>query len=822
MTGLYLSEATSPASWIESAVAREEFGPKAAGLMILPRAWTLPFILVSVKRAQSLLAPAPLDTVFAEQLLALAGNHRQIIVRSSVIGETIWDRGKYKSRVVDLTDSDQINRFQTACAEVIDSAINRPCALVLQRYLEPKQRGEFGNLLRISKTRDQWEITTQEQDRATSFRINTQRDAAATPKSSLTAKPRLPRERLFGSIAAWINNELLHGQSARLNIEWISDNTSFYLVQVDEEDPDLIGVNPHQITITPIHRSEGGSGQYIHFADRNAIDYWDKLRVLDELWSPDDPHKPNLFYISLAGLPLTGDKDATDALIKEFERLLGPDYIVVRTSVPRTDNKPVNLPRTPSCLIPTEAAAWCLATRDNIAAKDSNLANYAFITHRYMDSRASAWARAAPDDPMVEIHGLWGLPDALQYCPYDIWEVHLPTENATEYTEYKSNILRCQSDGSWSYVRVKNEVARSLSIAKKEAMDVARRTHDIATRLGKAVHVMWFIGCQDENGQPFNMPWYWTPAHSVVNRDRTRHFPFVVRNRQSLRQLAGANFDKSQYMIVLRPDHQDLFRDNAFQREVADQALAHGMPIDLEGSTLAHAYYQLIDLGCTVIASSEKDHSRVRKNIPFGKLVRDKIPARIAARQELEVTKTVPRTTLQSFLIGKILEEALEVREGDTVDERRIELADLIEIVRALGALDGLTLDEIVVAADRKRDKLGGFDNGKVLLQTGIGGPGQTTINSDPSSAQVLSRTVGPDAVELPFTFFGFSEIDQPRTVQFSGLGVLLEVTLKSDRLSLRLVKQPQQLDLPLNLEIKSESEDGCAATPSKEPRDEK
>jgi predicted house-cleaning noncanonical NTP pyrophosphatase (MazG superfamily) len=258
---------------------------------------------------------------------------------------------------------------------------------------------------------------------------------------------------------------------------------------------------------------------------------------------------------------------------------------------------------------------------------------------------------------------------------------------------------------------------------------------------------------------------------------------------------------------VLRPEHQELFRDNFFLEEVAQQAQIHSMPIDLEGSTLAHAYYQLNRLGCTVIASSEKDHLRVRKNVSFGKLVRDKIPARIAARQELEATKTVPPSTLQSFLIGKVLEEALEVREAETIKERRIELADVIEIVRALAKLDGLSLGEIVTAADAKRDKLGGFESGKVLLRTGIGGPGQTAINLDPSSAQVLSRQLGPDTVELPFTFFGFAEIDQPRTVHFSELGISLEVTLKSDRLSLRLMKAPQQLDLPLNLEVKSEPE---------------
>ncbi len=164
--------------------------------------------------------------------------------------------------------------------------MNRSCALVLQQFLDPRQRGEFGNLLPdFQELRDQWEITTHEHGYAASFRLNVQRDAAAVSGSPLTAKPRLQRERLFGSIGAWVNNELLRGQSARLNVEWISDSTNFFLVQLDEEDADLCGVNPLQIAISPVHKSVGGSGKYIRVADQAAINHWDKLRVLDELWT---------------------------------------------------------------------------------------------------------------------------------------------------------------------------------------------------------------------------------------------------------------------------------------------------------------------------------------------------------------------------------------------------------------------------------------------------------------------------------------------------------------------------------------------------------
>ena len=119
MNEVYHSEAIAPASWSESIEAREAFGPKAAGLMLVPRAWTLPFILVRANQTRDLLQPATPDTAFAEQLRSLAGGGHQIIVRSSVVGETIWDRGTYKSIAVNLAAKDWIEAFQAACTQVI-------------------------------------------------------------------------------------------------------------------------------------------------------------------------------------------------------------------------------------------------------------------------------------------------------------------------------------------------------------------------------------------------------------------------------------------------------------------------------------------------------------------------------------------------------------------------------------------------------------------------------------------------------------------------------------------------------------------------------
>ena len=314
----------------------------------------------------------------------------------------------------------------SACAQVLKSTSGRPCGLVLQTYVEPRQRGEFGNLYRISKTRDHWELTTHASDTTIVSRINTQRDSAAAEASTLTARPRLSAERLFASVAAWINNVLIRGHLLTFNCEWVSDNKTFYLVQIDPEDEDPVGTNPLQLTISPIHEPLLSSGQLLKPADSTAIAKWDKLKVLEDLWGASNENLPHLFVLPLSEVPPSTSAQAPQLLAADFRNLLGPDNIVVRTSVKTGQPKAANLPRT-ECLTPEQAAEWCIAEKQRLLQTGGDVPGFAFIAHRYIDARSSAWARADPSDPSVEIHGIWGLPDALQYCPYDIWEVHVPT-----------------------------------------------------------------------------------------------------------------------------------------------------------------------------------------------------------------------------------------------------------------------------------------------------------------------------------------------------------------------------------------------------------
>lgn len=756
---IIFSDESDSTEWSSTDEAKLRFGTKAGTLATLPRRWTPPFALVSAElfvAGNDGRAILELGGETISRIRSLGKATGNLIVRSSVIGETIWERGTYESVVIDSSVENFEESLSEAASKVLQSAPARRVGLVIQEYIRPIAHGDFGNLLRVSKTRDQWELSYEDDNTTSSVRFNAQRDQAADPYSALEIRPGIPLERLLGSVAAWLNNDLLRGISQRLNCEWITDARCLYLVQIDQEDEDFVGVNPFQIRIAPAHQPASKRGTFIAPAEGSAVAEWDKLQVLEELYDLDEPRKPALFYIPLSKLPATGDAAELAALEQDLREIIGPDNIVIRTSVRAGGDKPVNMRRTEG-LRPEQAARLCLELRDDLT-KSRSIEDLAFVIHRFMAARASAWARAEPGNPVVEIHGLWGLPDALQYCPYDIWEVHTPTAVATEFTEYKSHMLLAKEDGAWEYVRVKNELGRSLSIGRREAMDIASKTALIAERLKRPCHVMWFVGCVSPDGAPFSVPWYWTNAHpSERNSDRSNYHLFRVVDRDDLERFKKIQTSKSRYALELMPIDLTLMRDMDFIESVGTAATDANIPVILAGSTSAHAYFALRRQGCTVVARGEKEHTRVRRSANFGKIVRDKIPAKIAQRKEAEVTRKLPENIQKNFLISKLLEEALEVRNADARNEKTFELADLVEVVRALARLDGISFDEVTKAADEKRLKAGGFDEGLILLQTGILGRSRDSIHDDDKAlAEVLAQKTSADTYELPFTFFGF------------------------------------------------------------------
>lgn len=93
------------------------------------------------------------------------------------------------------------------------------------------------------------------------------------------------------------------------------------------------------------------------------------------------------------------------------------------------------------------------------------------------------------------------------------------------------------------------------------------------------------------------------------------------------------------------------------------------------------------------------------------KLVRDRIPELIVNRGAFPQLRIAPEDELHGWLLKKLKEEADEFSINPSVEE----LADILEVVKALAKDIGSSFDEVSKAGDAKRDSNGAFDRRFVL-----------------------------------------------------------------------------------------------------------
>jgi predicted house-cleaning noncanonical NTP pyrophosphatase (MazG superfamily) len=99
----------------------------------------------------------------------------------------------------------------------------------------------------------------------------------------------------------------------------------------------------------------------------------------------------------------------------------------------------------------------------------------------------------------------------------------------------------------------------------------------------------------------------------------------------------------------------------------------------------------------------------------YHKLVRDGIPRIIEADGGQPVTRVLDQAGYLAALRAKLVEEAEEAQAAPD-RQLRSELADVLEVLRALAAAYGMSWEDVVAEADRKRDERGGFDQ-RIFLE---------------------------------------------------------------------------------------------------------
>ena len=106
--------------------------------------------------------------------------------------------------------------------------------------------------------------------------------------------------------------------------------------------------------------------------------------------------------------------------------------------------------------------------------------------------------------------------------------------------------------------------------------------------------------------------------------------------------------------------------------------------------------------------SIEDDSNRIHYN----KLVRDEIPRIIRENGKLFHTRKLSQGEFKQKLIEKLKEELQEFIDKPSVEE----LADMLEVIHALAAMLGSSINEIDSNRVKKRSERGAFDK-KILLE---------------------------------------------------------------------------------------------------------
>ena len=100
----------------------------------------------------------------------------------------------------------------------------------------------------------------------------------------------------------------------------------------------------------------------------------------------------------------------------------------------------------------------------------------------------------------------------------------------------------------------------------------------------------------------------------------------------------------------------------------------------------------------------------------YNKLVRDKIPEIIKNNNGEPITRVLDDIEYKQELEKKLYEEYLEVLDSNNFEDRIEELADMLEIIKALSKLENKTLEDIIEVANQKQIKRGGFEE-KIYLE---------------------------------------------------------------------------------------------------------
>lgn len=719
--GLVWSPGASPG-------ARDLIGEKAVGLMKLPVEWTPPFFVLTTRAHAAWrsghLRPGWIELACNRDVVGRTTfddvTTGAVIVRSSGVAEHLEERGRLTSEVVPAPDYDQLEAAANRCWEAAENLApeggdrdQHSVALIVQRYQRPRRHGHVSNERRVSERHDSWlvESWTAELEWLGPSRISPNYETR--PPARLVCPSSKEIERCLRVVASF-----QFARPSRRHFEWVWDGANLWVVQCDFER--VPAGSPPNSAWTP--RAPTPMGEPRVFVDaRSAVGDWQKtecVRVFEACGLPTS----DLWVLEHPGpLSALSAGDVPGDVAMDLDRLLEAP-VVVRTDIARSrpDRSAILLPRTETCTSQAQVIEFFRNTASRLMNDGINASEFCFLVHRFLPARSGTYSVATPDRKRVRIDSIWGVPDGLLYLAHDSLEVTTSGEVTMERLRCKQRYVDFGADGLWFEKEAGTPWDWRRSVEREEAALIAQQAYAIAQHQASPVEVMHFVGVDSSTRLPAVLPWFFRTTDLHMGEHETAPWfsaaSYLVRTIADVEELR-ANLPVSIRSLRVRADTAYV-HDQEFVKQVASAALELGLPVDLEGSVLAHAYYMLRREGVRVRAVDYHEPPPIAGVQRFDKLVRDNIPAIIERAGEHALTRRASKTELLALLRQKVVEEALELHQSEDDAALVEEAADLFEVLRSIAYTLDIRVDDIVAEADRKREQRGGFADGIVLRGT--------------------------------------------------------------------------------------------------------
>ncbi len=703
-------------------------GGKLDGLIELPPAWVPPYFIIPHTLHLQWLKQRPIRSAAPIDLLTPAEKHRietevgqfgshpqaiPLIVRSNAEIEGLSQRGTHKSVRSDGT----VEAIMSAAKEIFESApatsISPPIGLIVQLFCAPVLSGHLSNERRVSEKSRGWIC---EIDSSTQLG---KESAPHVRRWRVEKAPLAPREELFCSDRKTLFDHLrsvgkyFYEKKERRHLEWVWDGMRLWLVQSDIA-PESKGESPE--TTAPATQSQVGKLKQFRAFTKTDAARWQKLKCAEVFREMGRPTTALYVLSGAAKIRKLAKKADLPGLKEDLKRLVSSP-LVIRTDI--SGETTFLAKRTDGLSSAESALRFLRETARELTDAGIKPHHVCFIAHRFIPAHASAFSMATPRGTRVNVDALWGLPDGLEFCSHDSFEVE--TRNNTviaSRVRHKPSFLAVLPDNSWKEMPLAPPWDWKPSIGKPFVLEIARFSRDLATRLKKPVVIMWFARIPNSSGLPEIIPWRYTNESEVTQVESAigQYFlsrPFFIRNDSDIELLKSQTEPISS--VVLKPDGPHL-RDKAFLEKLGAVVASRGLKLDLEGSPLAHTYYVLNRTGAHVACVDPIRRKGTRRR--FAKLVRDKIPIRIQTQGEKVVAMSLPEGELKDVLKAKLVEEAMEVLSAASPESLQEEMADVLEVLIALSKIGGGSLRKLEQLAAKKRRNAGGFGKGLILVQT--------------------------------------------------------------------------------------------------------